>query len=158
MKRLNRDTVIAVVLLLFCGLLFRQTFFVRKVPFSIMGSEVWPRFILSVLFVLLVIYLFRSLAKPPTTSLGDRPLKVWIEMYRNPLWCFSMFFLFLISLPYLGMLLSGILFVFITQSIIGSRDKHSLILHALVSVGAVGGMWAIFRFGLGVVMPTGSLF
>lgn len=158
MKRLNRDTVTAVVLLLFCGLLFRQTFFVRKVPFSIMGSEVWPRFILIVLFLLLVIYLFRSLAKPPQDSLSSRPLKVWIEMYRNPLWCFGMFFLFLISLPYLGMLLSGILFVFITQTIIGSRDKRSIILHALVSVVAVGGMWAVFRFGLGVVMPAASLF
>jgi len=158
MKRLNRDTVTAVVLLLFCGLLFRQTFFVRKVPFSIMGSEVWPRFILIVLFLLLVIYLFRSLAKPPQDSLTSRPLKVWIEMYRNPLWCFGMFFLFLISLPYFGMLLSGILFVFITQTIIGSRDKRSLLLHAMVAVGAVGGMWAVFRFGLGVVMPAGSLF
>jgi len=158
MKRLNRDTVTAVVLLLFCGLLFRQTFFVRKVPFSIMGSEVWPRFILIVLFLLLVIYLFRSLAKPPQDSLSSRPLKVWIEMYRNPLWCFGMFFLFLISLPYLGMLLSGILFVFITQTIIGSRDRRSIILHALVSVVAVGGMWAVFRFGLGVVMPAASLF
>ena len=69
-----------------------------------------------------------------------------------------MFFLFLISLPYFGMLISGILFVFITQTLIGSRDKRSLILHAIVSVGAVGGMWAIFRFGLGVVMPAGSLF
>ncbi len=158
MKRLNRDTVTAVLLLLFCGLLFRQTFFVRKVPFSIMGSEVWPRFILIALFILLVIYLFRSLVTPPKDSLSGRPLKVWIEMYRNPLWCFGMFFLFLISLPYLGMLLSGILFVFITQTIIGSRDKRSLILHALVAIGAVGGMWAVFRFGLGVVMPAASLF
>jgi hypothetical protein len=56
------------------------------------------------------------------------------------------------------MMISGILFVFITQTLIGSRDKRSLILHAIVSVGAVGGMWAIFRFGLGVVMPAGSLF
>jgi hypothetical protein len=158
MKRLNRDSVIAVLLLLFCGLLFRQTFFVRKVPFSTMGSEVWPRFILIVLFLLLALYLFKSLITPSTSNLSDRPLKVWIEMYKNPLWCFGMFFLFLISLPYLGMLISGILFVFITQTIIGSRDKRSLMLHALVAIGAVGSMWAIFRFGLGVVMPAGSLF
>lgn len=158
MKRLNRDTVTAVLLLLFCGLLYRQTFFVRKVPFSIMGSEVWPRVILTALFILLLIYLFKSLITPPKNTLDKRPLKVWLEMYRNPLWCFGMFFLFLISLPYFGMLLSGILFVFITQTIIGSRDKRSLILHAMVAVGAVGGMWAVFRFGLGVVMPTGSLF
>lgn len=158
MKRLNRDSVIAVLLLLFCGLLFRQTFFVRKVPFSIMGSEVWPRFILIVLFFLLALYLFKSLITPSTSDLSERPLKVWIEMYRNPLWCFGMFFLFLISLPYLGMLISGILFVFITQTIIGSRDKRSLMLHGLVAIGAVGSMWAIFRFGLGVVMPAGSLF
>lgn len=158
MKRLNRDTVTAVLLLLFCGLLYRQTFFVRKVPFSIMGSEVWPRVILTALFILLLIYLFKSLITPPKNTLDKRPLKVWLEMYRNPLWCFGMFFLFLISLPYFGMLLSGILFVFITQTIIGSRDKRSLILHAMVAVGAVGGMWAVFRFGLGVVMPAGSLF
>jgi len=158
MKRLNRDTVTAVLLLLFCGLLFQQTFFVRKVPFSIMGSEVWPRVILTALFVLLLIYLFKSLITPPKDTIEKRPLKVWLDMYRNPLWCFGMFFLFLISLPYLGMLISGILFVFITQTIIGSRDKRSLLLHALVAAGAVGGMWAVFRFGLGVVMPAGSLF
>lgn len=158
MKRLNRDTVTAVLLLLFCGLLFQQTFFVRKVPFSIMGSEVWPRVILTALFILLLIYLFKSLITPPNNTVEKRPLKVWIEMYRNPVLCFLMFFLFLLILPYLGMLISGILFVFITQTLIGSRDKRSLILHALVSVGAVGGMWAVFRFGLGVVMPAGSLF
>jgi putative tricarboxylic transport membrane protein len=158
MKRLNRDTVTAVLLLLFCGLLFQQTFFVRKVPFSIMGSEVWPRVILTALFFLLLIYLFKSLITPPKNTAEKRPLKVWIEMYRNPVLCFVMFFLFLLILPYLGMLISGILFVFITQTLIGSRDKRSLILHALVSVGAVGGMWAVFRFGLGVVMPAGSLF
>lgn len=123
-----------------------------------MGSEVWPRFILIVLFLLLAIYLFKSLIKPSANDLRDRPLKLWIEMYRNPLWCFGMFFLFLVSLPYLGMLISGILFVFITQTIIGSRDQRSLMLHALVAIGAVGGMWALFRFGLGVVMPAGSLF
>jgi putative tricarboxylic transport membrane protein len=158
MKRLNRDTVTAVLLLLFCGLLFQQTFFVRKVPFSIMGSEVWPRVVLTALFILLLIYLFKSLISPPKNTNEKRPLKVWLDMYRNPLLCFGMFFLFLISLPYFGMLISGILFVFITQTLIGSRDKRSLILHAIVSVGAVGGMWAIFRFGLGVVMPAGSLF
>lgn len=158
MKRLNRDTVTAVLLLLFCGLLFQQTFFVRKVPFSIMGSEVWPRVILIALFILLLIYLFKSLITPPKNVTEKRSLKVWLEMYRNPMLCFGMFFLFLLALPYVGILIGGILFVFITQTLIGSRDKRSLILHALVSVGAVGGMWAVFRFGLGVVMPTGSLF
>ena len=158
MKRLNRDTVTAVLLLLFCGLLFQQTFFVRKVPFSIMGSEVWPRVILTALCILLLIYLFKSLITPPKNATEKRSLRVWLEMYRNPVLCFGMFFLFLLALPYVGILIGGILFVFITQTLIGSRDKRSLILHALVSVGAVGGMWAVFRFGLGVVMPTGSLF
>lgn len=158
MKRLNRDTVTAVLLLLFCGLLFQQTFFVRKVPFSIMGSEVWPRVILTALFILLLIYLFKSLIVPPKNATEKRSLKVWWEMYRNPALCFGMFFLFLLALPYIGILIGGILFVFITQTLIGSRDKRSLTLHALVSVGAVGGMWAVFRFGLGVVMPAGSLF
>ena len=159
MNRLNRDTITALVLLLVCGAFFWQTFSIRVVPFSIMGSEVWPRFVLVLMFIMTSIYLFQSVASPPERPEGQPfSLRAWVASYSSALWCFFTFFLFVLILPPLGMLLSGILFVFTTQTIIGRRDPRSLVIHLLVSIVAVGGMWAIFRYGLGVAMPTGTLF
>lgn len=157
MKRLNRDAITALLLLVLCGVLFWTTFSIREVPFSEMGSEVWPRFILILLFVLSVVYLFRSvtLPQPETASFS---LARWFKTYQNALICFAMFLVFLLSLPYLGMLVAGILFVFITQSIIGGFSPRQLLFHAVVSVLAVGGMWSIFTFALRVVLPAGDLF
>ncbi|KZD08149.1 tripartite tricarboxylate transporter TctB family protein [Oceanibaculum pacificum] len=159
MNRLNRDTITAIVLLLVCGACFWQTFYIREIPFSTMGSEVWPRFALAMMFVLVSIYLVQSIASPPPRVEGERrSVRAWVSSYSSALWCFGMFFLFVLVMPYLGMLLSGILFVFVTQTVIGRRDPRSLAIHLVVALVAVGGMWAIFRYGLGVALPVGSLF
>lgn len=157
MNRLNRDTITAIVLLLVCGAFFWQTFYIREIPFSTMGSDVWPRFALTLMFILVMIYLVQSVATPPAEG-ERRSLGAWLKGYSSAITCFGMFFLFLLALPYLGMLVSGALFVFLTQGIIGRRDPRSLLLHAIISIVAVGGMWAIFRYGLGVAMPVGELF
>jgi hypothetical protein len=122
-----------------------------------MGSEVWPRFVLLLLFILSVVYLFRSMAQPPPATEPFSVLRC-IKTYQNAIICFVMFLVFVLALPYLGMLLAGILFVFITQSIIGGFTPKRLIMHAIISVLAVGGMWSIFTFALRVVLPAGELF
>lgn len=156
-KRINRDTITALLLLVLCGVLFHQTFNIRKVPFSEMGSEVWPRFVLLLLAVLAVIYLFQSMASPPPER-EPFHLNRWLKTYQNPLICFGMFLLFLIALPWLGMLVAGILFVLVTQTILGGAEPRRLLVHGLVSVVSVGGMWLLFTFALGVVLPRGELF
>jgi putative tricarboxylic transport membrane protein len=156
-KRINRDTITALLLLVLCGVLFHQTFNIRKVPFSEMGSEVWPRFVLLLMAFLAVIYLFRSIAVPPPEK-ADFSVSRWLKTYQNPLICFGMFLVFLLVLPWLGMLVAGILFVFVTQTILGGATPRHLIVHALVSVGAVGGMWMLFTYALGVVLPRGEFF
>lgn len=157
MTKLNRDTVIAVLLLMLCGIFFWQTFYIREVPFSQVGSEVWPRVVLILLVVLSVIYLFKSLSEPrPETE--PFSFKGWLRTYRNPLICFAMFFVFLLALPYLGMLLAGILFVFITQTLIGGAGPKRLVMHAVIAVLSVGGMWSIFTYALRVILPGGELF
>lgn len=157
MNRLNRDTITAIVLLLVCGAFFWQTFYIRDIPFSTMGSEVWPRFALTLMFILVAVYLVQSIATPPAEGERRSP-RAWLKSYSSAICCFGMFFLFLLALPYLGMLVSGTLFVFLTQGIIGRRDRRSLLLHAVIAIISVGGMWAIFRYGLGVAMPIGALF
>ncbi len=55
------------------------------------------------------------------------------------------------------MLLAGIAFVFLTLTAVGTRDPRSLALHVAVAVGAVGLMWGIFTFALGVILPEGEI-
>lgn len=157
MTKFNRDTITALLLLVLCGVLFWQTFYIREVPFSQVGSEVWPRFVLILLTILSIIYLFRSMTEPRNPG-EPFSLRTWLQTYRNPLICFAMFFVFLVALPYFGMLIAGILFVFITQSILGGWQPRQLGKHAVISVLAVGGMWAVFTFALGVLLPAGELF
>lgn len=157
MTKFNRDTITALLLLVLCGVLFWQTFYIREVPFSQVGSEVWPRFVLLLLTILSVIYLFRSMTEQPS-QIEPFSFEGWLRKYRNPLICFAMFFVFLLALPYLGMLVAGILFVFITQSILGGWQPSQLAKHAVISILSVGGMWAVFTFALGVLLPAGEFF
>jgi hypothetical protein len=154
---MNRDAITAILLLLLCGVLFWQTFSIREVPFSQLGSDVWPRVVLILLTLLSAVYLFKSMTEPRPAS-EPFSLGGWLKTYKNPIICFVMFFFFMLALPYLGMLVAGILFVFITQTLIGGASPRRLITHALVSVLAVGGMWSVFTFALRVILPSGELF
>jgi putative tricarboxylic transport membrane protein len=156
MRRLNSDTIIALLLLVVCGELLRQTFFFRVPPFATMGSEVWPRLVIGTLALLSVIYLVQSLvpaaAKAETTSARPEAKRF---SHRNAIICFVLFTLFVVTLPWLGMLLGGIAFVFLMQEFMGPRDMRSRVTHLAVAVISVGGMWAIFSFALRVILPQG---
>ena len=58
---LNRDTIVAVLLLLFCGVMFWATTQIRDPGFEQMGAEVWPRLVLVLLSGLSLVYLVQSL-------------------------------------------------------------------------------------------------
>ena len=60
-------------------------------------------------------------------------------------------------LPILGMLLAGITFVFLLQGLLGGWHPRQLLLHAVVAILSVGGMWSVFTFGLNVMLPSGII-
>ncbi len=154
---LNRDVIVAVVLLLICGAFMNASFSIREPLFNQMSSALWPRVILTPLAILSFIYLIRSLV-----SGGDRRVKRggvngWIGHYKYPIACFFLFFCFLATLPYLGMLIGGLLYVFIMLTIFGGWGPRQLAMHAAISIVAVGAMWSVFTFGLGVILPPGEI-
>jgi putative tricarboxylic transport membrane protein len=162
MRRPNSDTLIALLLLVVCGELLRQTFFFRIPPFATMGSDVWPRLVIGALAALSVIYLIQSLApaaaKAETEAEATSPAAGAKRFsHRNAVICFVLFTLFVATLPWLGMLLGGIVFVFLMQEFMGPRDMRSRVTHLAVAVVSVGGMWAIFSFALRVILPQGVL-
>ena len=55
----------------------------------------------------------------PGETVDNGGIKGWLGRYRNALWCYALFFLFLATLDYLGMLIGGVLFVFLALSVLG---------------------------------------
>ena len=162
MQRLSRDAVVAIVLLLFCGVLFWSSFDIRQPNYGVLMPSTWPRVVIGVLSFLSLIYLIQSLRRGDEEEDGEQgpPLtnfREWLNYWRNPLWCFFLFFLYLLSLPVLGMLIGGITFVFVLQGVLGGWERKNLVLHAAVALLAVGGMWSLFTFGLGVLLPPGMI-
>jgi len=153
MPGLNRDTIIAIILLTVCGIFFYNTFGIKAFPEQ-MSPSLWPRLILCVLTVLVLIYLFQSLMESEPEIISRGGFIGWLKYYRNPIFCFICFFVFLLIMPYLGMLISGILFVFSLMTILGGFSSRNLAVNALSAVVTVAGMWLIFTQLLGVILPT----
>ena len=61
-------------------------------------------------------------------------------------------------MPTLGMLIGGTLFVFLLLNALGGWHPKAMALHAAIACIAVGGMWSIFTYSLGVILPPGEIF
>ena len=168
MGRLNRDAVIAIVLLMACGVLFWSTFSIRVPDYGQLKPSTWPRVVLGALTLLNVIYLIQSLRQGPAAKDDhdeddDGPARApgligWIAYWRNPIWCFALFFAYLATLPVLGSLIGGVLFVFTLLGALGGWSPRNLVQHSALALISVGGMWGIFTYGLGVILPPGEIF
>jgi putative tricarboxylic transport membrane protein len=153
MHRLNRDTVVAIFLLVGCGVFFYDTVGIKAFPEQ-MSPALWPRIILTVMTVLVLIYLGQSIISPKPAGITHGGIIAWFKYYRNPILCYVCFFVFLLALPYLGMLISGVLFVFALTTILGGFTARDIRINAAVALFSVGGMWLIFTKLLGVILPT----
>ena len=163
MERVSRDVVIAILLLVFCGVFFWASFDIRQPDYGTLMPSTWPRVIIALLALLSLIYLVQSLKNGiDEADQRDVPaepgVRAWFGHWKNPLWCFGLFFVYLVLMPVLGMLIGGIGFVFILLGVLGGWQRQTLPLHAAVAVIAVGGMWSLFTYGLGVILPSGIIF
>jgi len=159
LSRLNRDVYIAIFLLLLCGVFTAATFDIREIDYGVLTPAAWPRIILGALTVLSLLYLVQSVRRGVAPN-DEEPagFKGLLERYRNPLWCYGLFLTFLLTLDFLGMLIGGVLFVFLLLTAVGGVSKRNLVIHALISVVMIGAMWALFTYALGVIFPQGEIF
>lgn len=159
MSRVNRDAVVAAVLVAFSSAAFWATFDINTRDDGILQATVWPRAILVCMMAVSLIYLVRSLhgADDGRAGTGERGFAAWLAYYRNPLGCFALYFAFMATLPYLGMLIGGVLLVFLLLSLLGGFERQKLLPHATIAVLSIGGMWAIFTFALKVILPAGEI-
>ena len=164
MARLNRDAIVAILLLVACGVFFWATFDIRQPNYGVLMPSAWPRVVLGAMTLLSFIYLFQSLRagpnQPDADQASDREpgLRGFLSYWRNPIICFAMFFAFLITLPVLGMLIGGVSFVFLLMNFLGGWAPRQVAVHAVVSLITIGLMWSLFTFVLGVMLPTGEIY
>ncbi len=161
MRALNRDAIVALALLVIGGVFLVASFDIRDPGYGQMGSHVWPQVNLVLLIVMTLIYLGQSLRSGPIerTDAENAPggFIAWLQSYKNAFYCYILFFGFLISLPVLGMLLGGILFVFLLLNALGGWQLRQMGTHLMVAVISIGIMWSIFTFALRVILPEGMI-
>jgi hypothetical protein len=161
MTRLNRDTYVAIFLLAACGIFFWASFDIREPDYGQLSPATWPRLVIGLMSLLSLIYLVQSVRRGPDPApkrpARDRGLAGFVSHWRNVLWVFALFLVYLLTLPVLGMLLGGTAFVFLLLSALGGWHGRALVVHAIIAVVAVGGMWSLFTYGLGVILPQGEI-
>ncbi len=155
----SRDTIVAILLLAFCGLLWQASYEIEITTYGTMQSSVWPRIIIVALGIFSALLLLQSILRPDrsTAAETDAPSAPAHVRYRNAGIIYVLFLLFLLTLPTLGMLLGGTLFVFLSLSALGRPSPRLIAIHAAVAVVSVGAMWTIFTFGLRVMLPQGEI-
>ncbi len=160
----RRDSVVALILLLFVAVMAAESFEIRKTTFSSLPAETWPQILLVALGILCATYLLSSVrgrtAPAELDEIEADAAPGWratISRYANPALCFLAFFAFLLLMPLLGILLGGMLFVFVCLCLIGQRGMRAMAVHAAIAIVSVASMWAVFSFGLGVFLPPGEL-
>lgn len=155
----NRDTFVAIVLLCICGILISASLDIREPNYGQLSPAAWPRAILGALTFLTVIYLIQSLRQGPDAPNPDAPktLLAFAIYWQNVIWCFALFLGYLMILPYLGMAISGMVFVFALLTALGGFALRQIGLHLAIAIITAGGMWSLFTFGLGVRLPRGAL-
>ena len=166
MKSLSRDVVVSIALLFFCGFLIRAGFLIRDPQFGELSPAAWPQAVSYVLTAFCLIYFFQSISANKSdiaAALADEyrvrhnGLIGWARYYANPIACFVLYFVFLITLPFFGTLIGGTLLVFALLSLLGGIAPKQIVLHAVIAVISVGAMWSLFTFGLRVLLPRGEI-
>jgi hypothetical protein len=153
---LNRDSFVAIFLLLVCGGLMVASFEIREPDYGQLSPATWPRVIVGVIAALSFIYLVQSLRQGPDVPRDGAPkgLSEFFAYWRNVIWCFLLFGGYLLAIPFLGMLVGGVLFVFGLLTALGGI--RNWLLHGAIALISVGGMWLVFTFALEVILPRGA--
>ncbi|MBM3950287.1 MAG: tripartite tricarboxylate transporter TctB family protein [Rhodospirillales bacterium] len=158
MRRITADVVIAVLFLILAGVLFAATYTFQSPPLFNFSIRTWPRAVVGTFAILALVYLVQSLARAGQGSRRSFDRGVWFKTYRNVIVCFVLFALFLATLPIFGMLIGGLLFVYVSFLMLGGwHGWKTQAINLAVTLIFVGGMWVVFTFALRVILPGGIL-
>jgi len=156
---IKKDTIVAIFLLLFCGIMINSSFDIEDPGYQGMKASFWPTIVLCLLSIMCLVMLIKSVVTEAENNLSSNNTNLTnvFFKFKNASICFLMFVLFLAFLDYLGMLIGGVLFVFGLLTMLGGFEIKKIINHFIISIITIGIMWSIFTFGLKVILPEGEI-
>lgn len=152
----RNDFALAVVFLLGSAFLYQQTYLIRKVMVFSLGPLVFPRFLLGSIFVLALCMLFQSIdfhaaAGAAPAGAPRTPDQRKATVLRLSL--IGLLLAYLLALPYVGYVVSTILFLFLGMMLLGHRTPKQLALYAAIAVALTLSLQYVFGTLLKLFLP-----
>lgn len=154
------DRFIALVLLAVCGVLYWQSFGIRKTGFAALeslGAEFYPRGVIVVLAIFALVLAARArgpfLARPSAAA-----ARSWLGTYRRPLLSLALFALYALVMGAIGWFASTFAYLVAMQVLLLPRRGAAL---GYVVAGSLAFTWLLgetFTRFLHVVLPRATLF
>ena len=133
--------------------------------FGTLGPGYFPKIILLCLIIAGGTLTLRLLARAVTSvkegaSPGKADAPSFYKRYRFVAITFVAFFLYLLSMKYLGFLPSTLAFMVITMWLLAPPDKNwrTVRIIASTSISLSLGLYLFFTYGVSVMLPAGTLF
>ena len=136
--------------------------------FGTLGPGYFPKIILvcliaasGLLFVRQGVRAIAALRKPDdNTPLDKKALLAFYKRYRFVAFAFAAFFLYLLSMKWLGFLVSTLAFMVLTMWILAPAEKNwrTVRIVLITSVMLTFGLFGLFTYAFSVMLPSGSLY
>lgn len=156
MLALNKDRALALAVLLVSGIMLAETRHIRPpTSWQPYGSALFPRLLLTVIVLLALLILVRSLLQgTPTRAMPRRTLAAWLAHHRSVLSLFALFGAYALLLPILGYMIATLAFMISALALLlGTKGWRPWALNLGVSLTLVPLVYVIFRYGLRVWLP-----
>lgn len=158
---MKQEVLLGATTVLLCAVLFYQTTQIADFGFAQVGADVWPKFIIGVMFCLASLQIAIALLRPGPSGARatqcaevDQGLWFWILV---PIVVFAAVSFFALAVPFIGFTLAGLAMVFGLLSAIGPKSPRALVMHGAIAGVAVGLVTFFFTGVMGVMLPGWAL-
>ncbi len=152
---MTKDRVLGVILVLFIGIMYAQTFkFEEKAAWQVFSSALYPRVLLLLIAIPTIILLFKSFQ--PIRQKDDQQAEktsFWPK-YGTIILQFAFFGIYVYLLSLIGFIVATIIYLFASQAnLMGIKKTKMILLNSSVSVVTPIVVYFVFTHFLKVWLP-----
>ena len=154
-----RDLILGVFLLalgIFYTVYAQQIKTRPKLTPSYAGARVFPTLLGILLIILSVCMILQSIRKLKTDNPEEAQKMSKVDLF-SILLTFAAMVIYIIILPYLGFMISTVIFLFAQITILAPKEKRNYLLFAIVAVVFTIIAFIAFRIGLSQLLPRGPI-
>ena len=156
-----KDLILGIVMLLFSGFYLYNAQEIKtrpKLTPSYASARIMPillGILLAILSVICIIQGIRQMKAPAKTEETGKKLERGDLM--AVVFTFAVIIGYIIIMPYLGFILSTIIYLFLQMLILSPKEKRNIPVFALVTVVFTAIVFVAFRIGLQQLLPRGII-